>query len=209
VSYHSHADLGGAAEQRAVLPERESDKFHADWEARVMALTVAMGAARVWNIDMTRSARETLPDYAKLSYYEIWLAGLEKLVRSKGLLDRPGPATVPMRASDVAAVLNRGSPTQRHGGHKARFALGNAVRTRAAAVDHHTRLPAYARGKLGTVERTHGMHIFADTNAQGLGEAPQHLYTVSFAAAQLWGSEAPDPGALISIDAWESYLEAV
>jgi nitrile hydratase len=209
MSYQSHADLGGAPEQRAVLPERESDKFHADWEARVMALTVAMGAARVWNIDMTRSARETLPDYATLSYYEIWLAGLEKLVHAKGLLERPGPATVPLRASDVAAVLGRGSPTQRHGGQKARFTVGDPVRTRAAPVDHHTRLPAYARGKRGTVARTHGMHIFADSNAQGLGEAPQHLYTVSFAAAQLWGNEAAEPGALISIDAWESYLEAV
>ena len=40
-------------------------------EPRVFALQLSMGAAGAWNLDMTRSARETLPDYQQRSYYEI------------------------------------------------------------------------------------------------------------------------------------------
>ena len=42
----------------------------------VLALTLAMGASGAWNIDMSRSARETLPAYARLTYYEIWFEAL-------------------------------------------------------------------------------------------------------------------------------------
>ena len=61
-------------------PEPEGELFHAAWEPRALALTLAMGAAGSWNIDMSRSARETLPDYAALSYYQVWLAALDALV---------------------------------------------------------------------------------------------------------------------------------
>ena len=70
----------------------------------------------------------------------------------------------------------------------------------------HTRLPRYARGKVGAVEAVHGAHVFPDSNAHGAGEAPQWLYTVVFDAAELWGATR-DPTAAVSIDAWESYLE--
>ena len=64
----------------------------------------------------------------------------------------------------------------------------------------------YTRGKRGVIERVHGAHIFPDSNAHGLGEAPQWLYTVRFTGAELWGEDA-DPAHTTSIDAWESYLE--
>ena len=80
------------------------------------------------------------------------------------------------------------------------------MRTRATPVAHHTRLPGYAAGRRGTVERVHGMHVFADAHAQGLGEQPQWLYTVAFEGAELWGDEAA-PGLRVSVDAWEPYLE--
>ena len=74
--YLSHADIGGRPTRDPVVPEPEGDPFHAAWEARAMALTLAMGATGQWNIDMSRAARETLPDYAALSYFQIWLAAL-------------------------------------------------------------------------------------------------------------------------------------
>lgn len=43
--------------------------FHAAWEARILAVTLALGATGNWNLDMSRSAREVLPDYLDLSYY--------------------------------------------------------------------------------------------------------------------------------------------
>ena len=81
------------------------------------------------------------------------------------------------------------------------------VRTCAGAVGHHTRLPGYARGKLGRIERVHGAHVFADANARGLGEQPQWLYSVAFDGTELWGAGAA-PGLVVAIDAWEPYLEA-
>jgi nitrile hydratase len=73
-------------------------------------------------------------------------------------------------------------------------------------VPHHTRLPGYAHGKSGTVERVHGVHVFADANAHGQGEQPQWLYGVVFDGAELWGDDCAAPGLQVSIDAWEPYL---
>jgi len=218
MTYRSHADLGGQPGHGRVQPEPEGELFHADWEPRALALTLAMGATGAWNIDMSRAARETLPDYARLSYYGIWTHALERLLLERGLLqpgevDSAKPAAAPapvlprvLQAGDVATALARGSPTSRPGPAPA-FAVGETVRLRRDGVPHHTRLPAYARGKRGTIAASHGAHVFADSHAQGLGEQPCPLYTVAFSGAELWGD---DPGAArltVSIDAWEPYLE--
>ncbi|HSQ71509.1 MAG TPA: nitrile hydratase subunit beta [Rubrivivax sp.] len=219
MSYHSHADLGGRLGCGAVTPEPEGELFHAAWEPRALALTLAMGATGSWNIDMSRAARETLPDYARLSYYEIWIRALERLMLERGLLQPgeveqgvaagPGPALPRvLQAADVAAVLARGSPTARTGPAPA-FVVGDTVRLRSGPVPHHTRLPGYARGRLGTIAAVHGPHVFADTHAHGQGERPCPLYTVSFSGHELWGDEPGASGLTVSIDAWEPYLERV
>ena len=218
MTYTSHADLGGQPGHGAVQPEAEGDLWHAAFEPRALALTLAMGATGAWNIDQSRAARETLPAYAQLSYYRIWLAGLQRLMVERGLvsdaeiatgqvLQPPIPVKRVLRADTVAAVLATGSPTQRPATTAARFKPGDAVRTRAGAPPHHTRLPAYARGKFGVIARVHGCHVFAEPNAQGQGEQPQWLYTVLFEGTALWGADA-QPGLQVSVDAWESTLEA-
>ena len=70
------------------------------------------------------------------------------------------------------------------------FRVGQRVRARNINPAGHTRLPRYARGKAGTVERDHGVFVFPDTNAHFLGEKPQHVYSVRFAARELWGEQA-------------------
>lgn len=218
MSYTSHADLGGRDGFGPVTPEPEGELWHETWEPRALALTLAMGATGSWNIDQSRSARETLPDYAQLSYYRIWLAALQRLMIDRGLVSEaeiaearmqvaPKPLARVLSAANVPAVLARGSATERPDTAPARFAIGARVRTRQGPVDHHTRLPGYAQGRVGTVERVHGTHVFADSNAQGLGEQPQWLYTVAFEGTELWGDEA-SPGLCVSIDAWDDYLEA-
>jgi nitrile hydratase len=219
MSYQSHADLGGRAVDGRIVPEPEGELFHAPWEPQVLALTLAMGATGEWNIDMSRSARETLPDYAGLSYYAIWFKALQKLLVERQLVHedeiaagrmlhppRARPLARVLRADDVPAVLTKGAPTVRPAMQAPRFAEGERVRTRPAGVEHHTRLPAYARAKVGRIERVHGVHVFADAHAQGLGEQPQWLYMVVFDARELWGPDAPE-GQGVSIDAWEPYLE--
>jgi nitrile hydratase beta subunit len=208
VSYVSHADLGGQDVRDRIVMEAEGELFHAPWEPRVMALVVAMGPTGVSNIDMNRAARETLPDYRNLSYYEIWLAALEKLLLQEGVLGRAPPAPLEvMRANRAAATIAKSTPYSRKPPHPACYALGGKVRTVAAIPTHHTRLPAYARGKVGIIERIHGVHVFPDTNASGLGESPQWLYTVAFDAKELWGDQEPQQRATISVDAFEPYLE--
>lgn len=218
MSYTSHADLGGRAGFGVVTPEPEGELFHARWEPRALALTLAMGATGSWNIDASRAARETLPDYARLSYYEIWIGALEKLLAERGLVTadelaaghalRPAaPLTRVLKADQVAPALAKGSPTERAVAAPARFAVGQQVRTEADPAPHHTRLPGYFRGKTGVIERVLGAHVFADAHARGLGEAPHWLYTVVFDATELWGAAA-DPTHRVSFDAWEPYLEA-
>jgi nitrile hydratase beta subunit len=217
VPYTTHADLGGQPDFGPVAQEAEDSVFHAAWESRVLALSLAMGATGCWNLDMFRAARETLPDYLDLSYYEIWLGGLEELLVAKGLVTAeelaagrarhpPKPVSRILTADQVAARLAKGSPTERTPTSPARYRLGQRVVTCATPVDHHTRLPAYLRGRSGIIERILGSHVFADSHAQGLGEDPQWLYTVVFEAGELWGTEAA-PGHRVSFDAWQPYLE--
>lgn len=218
MSYVTHADLGGQPGHGRVVPEAEGQPFHSEWEPMTLALTLAMGATGSWNIDMSRAARETLPDYADLSYYEIWLAGLVKLMLERRQvfedelaagrsLHPPAPVARVLLAANVPAGLAKGTPAQRPDAQPTRFHVGQRVRTRAHAVPHHTRLPGYVRGKCGVVERLHGSHVFADAHAQGLGEHPEPLYTVVFDGAEIWGADAA-PGLRVSVDAWQSYLEA-
>ena len=55
-----------------------------------MALTIAMGAHGLWNVDMSRYARENRDPlgYLEDSYYERWLYGLEVLLERNGLVTR-------------------------------------------------------------------------------------------------------------------------
>jgi nitrile hydratase len=217
MNYQSHADLGGRAMDDRVVPEAEGELFRAPWERQALAITLAMGATGAWNLDMTRRARETLSDYSSLSYYERWINALERLLIEHGLvgedeitagrlLHKARSGTRVLRAVDVPATLAKGAATARPPTVAARFAVGEWVRTRSAAVAHHTRLPGYARGKIGRIDQLRGVHVFADTHAHGLGEQPQWLYTVVFSARELWGNDAP-AGQSVSIDAWEPYIE--
>lgn len=208
MTYRSHADLGGQEVPGPIVQEPEGEYFHAPWEPRVMALVVAMGPTGMSNIDLNRATRETLPNYRELSYYEIWLAALEKLAMQKGVLsDAPPEPVQVLRAKTVMAAIRKGFSASRPATRAARFSSGDRIRTSAVQPDHHTRLPAYARGKVGVIERVHGAHVFPDSNARGLGESPQWLYSVAFDAQELWGENAPSRHSRISVDAFEPYLE--
>jgi nitrile hydratase subunit beta len=116
---------------------------------------------------------------------------------------KAGPALV---ASAVPDMLAKGNPASREVPVEARFAVGQPVRARNVHPTGHTRLPRYARGKVGTIERDHGVFVYPDTNAHSLGEKPQHLYSVRFAARELWGEQASERDA-VYIDMWDDYLE--
>ncbi|MFM0240846.1 nitrile hydratase subunit beta [Paraburkholderia phytofirmans] len=211
-------DLGGMQSFGPINPDNDASPFHADWERRVHATAIAMGATGKWNIDMSRAARESLPpaQYLSSSYYQIWFEGLKKLILSTGLAtadeiesgeSRTQAAPIPrvLMAKDVSAALFRGSPVDRPAGAEAKFAIGDWVRAREMNPSSHTRLPRYCRGKRGHIVAVHGAHVFPDANALGLGEQPQWLYTVRFDGAELWGGDTT--AASVCVDCWEPYLE--
>lgn len=216
-------DMGGRWGDGPVVPEPQGTvPFAEDWHRGALALTLAAGALGAWTIDTSRHARERLApkDYARFSYYEKWIAALADLLVARGLVTEaelaagtaePAPPHPRIfRPAAVAPALARGTPYARPGAAPA-FAAGDRVRTRLPARNlhvsgGHTRLPAYAAGQEGRVVLSHGPHVLPDTNAHGLGECPEPLYTVAFAARDLWG-EAEHPGDEVTLDLWESYLE--
>lgn len=84
-----------------------------------------------------------------------------------------------------------------------RFPPGTRVRTRRSDPPHHTRLPRYARGALGTVLEREGRSPLADDRARGLPAEDETVYTVRFEASELFGEG--DHGVMLAL--FESYLQ--
>jgi nitrile hydratase beta subunit len=212
-------DMGGMHGMGPIQYESNEPVFHEPWEARVFALHRAVRASATWTTDASRHAVELIPapEYLRMSYYEQRLHSLIELMVESGLVTRaevesgkPAPgsakAAPALIASAVPDMLAKGKPASREVPVEARFAVGERVRARNVHPTGHTRLPRYARGKVGTIERDHGVFVYPDTNAHSLGEKPQHLYSVRFAARELWGEQASERDA-VYIDMWDDYLE--
>jgi nitrile hydratase len=211
-------DLGGQMGHGSVAPEANEPLFHAEWEKRALAITLAMGACGAWTIDTSRHARESLPPatYLAASYYEIWIRALENLLTAHGLVDKPelaaGHALSPARpvkrvlkADNVAAMLAAGSPYDRPCASAPLFKPGDRIVARNDHVTTHTRLPRYIRGREGEIIANHGSFVLPDSNAHGGGDSPIWCYGVLFRAEDLWGTGA-EPGSEIMVDCFEPYL---
>ena len=209
-------DMGGMHGFGPIEAEADEPVFHAAWEARLYALQRATGASRLWTIDGTRASLETLPpvEYLRSSYYRRWFLGLERRLLTHGLVGEDeleaGRSLRPGRGLNRKLTVEdakhaRYPDYERPPPGAARFKPGDSVRTVNLNPTTHTRLPRYARGKLGTVEAVRGCHVFPDSAAIGAGDNPQWLYAVVFTARELWGEDA-DPTVKVSIEAFEPYL---
>jgi nitrile hydratase subunit beta len=213
-------DLGGMHGLGPVAPEANEPVFHAEWERRAFALTLAMGAHRRWNLDRSRFTRENRHpvDYLSTGYYELWVKALEQLTTEEGflradeiaagraLIPPPAHARPALKAEEVTPTLARGGPSERPVATAPRFKVGDPVRVKLATSPLHTRAPRYCRGRPGVIHALNGGHVFPDSNAAGHGEQPQHLYTVRFAARDLWGEQAAARDCVYA-DLFEPYLE--
>jgi len=221
---NSAHDLGGMHGFGPINPEPEEEEpvFHAAWEKRVFGLILALVALGKWNIDMGRHARERQHpvDYLRHTYYENWLAGLEKLLVETGLVTAEelatGKVTGPadeatrqrvLKAEHVPTKLARGAPVTMAIDTAPRFKPGEMIRAINRHTLGHTREPRYVRGCLGVIDEYHGAHVFPDCNAKGSREG-RHLYSVRFEASSLWGENATEASA-VYVDLWEDYLEPV
>lgn len=211
-------DMGGL-ECFGPIDTKPDELFHADWEKQVLAISLAMGATGTWNLDQSRSARESLEPsvYLSIGYYRIWLQALESLLLNyelitatelaKGESHEPAkPVRRVLLAPDVSQVLNRGGPTNRDANTCALYKVGDKVRVRNIHAITHTRLPAYIRNHIGVIHCIHDVHVYPDSNALGEGENPQWLYNVRFSARELWG-ERRNERDVVHVDCWEPYLE--
>ena len=213
-------DMGGMHGMGAIPDEENEPVFHEPWEGRIYALTRALRAGGgAWNLDAGRYEIERLPpaDYLRMSYYERWEARLRTQVVKNGLATQPevesgtpapgsAKAQPALTADMVPVMITRRASTRRATGAPPRFQAGWRVRARNIHPPGHTRLPRYVRGKAGIVAADRGVFVFPDTNAHLLGESPQHLYSVRFAARELWGEQA-SPHDFVYLDLWDDYLE--
>ena len=212
-------DMGGMHGMGPIRYEKDEPVFHQIWEGRVWAMTRSMRAHGFWNLDEDRHAIERLPpeQLLRFSYYEKWFAALvDQVVRHElateaeiesghaaAGAERATPAITPARAS---LVLDRTIPSAHDATVKPNFKLRERVRALNINPPGHTRLARYARGKIGTIVRDHGVYILPDNVAHGLGEKRQHVYSVQFRARELWG-ESASRNDFVHLDMWDDYLE--
>jgi nitrile hydratase beta subunit len=212
-------DMGGMHGLGPIAPEPDEPVFHHEWERRVHAMVIASPTRG--NIDAGRFQRELIPgpEYLRMTYYEKWFAALCAMLVKGGAVSAdelatgvadPGAAKATPRLAPqaVAPALSHQGSFERETAVPPIFAPGERVRARNIHPTGHTRLPRYVRGREGVVERRHGAHVFPDSHAHGAGDDPRPLYTVRFAARELWGADASERDS-VSLDLWEPYLERV
>ncbi len=219
-------DVGGMHGFGPIHREETGSVFHAPWEGRVRAMMHALRHRHVFNTDEMRRTIESLPpaQYLTSTYFERWLAALRMLLIEKGVFTAAEIDAVfrqftqktprlqelerrqnPDLADAILEDIRHPRPTA-HRASAPRYHPGDRVVAKTRHVKEHTRLPRYARGKRGVIHRVHGIYTFPDTFAHGRGENPQPVYSVCFAAQELWGDAGP-PNHRVYIDLWESYLD--
>ena len=212
-------DMGGMDGFGPIPIKNKEPVFHATWEARVWAMNTALGAWGEWNIDAGRYTLEQLDPalYLSSSYYQRWLYRTENLLVDHGLVSREEIETPPANRNtknsreplslDDILTRQRNTRSARLNADVApRYHMGDQVRARNIHPKGHTRIPRYVRGRLGVIDRDHGVFIFPDTNAVFAGKRPQHLYSVCFTAREIWGTKAVGTDK-VYVDMWDDYLE--
>lgn len=211
-------DLGGRQGFGPIDVNEPEEAFHHDWEARVLCIIRSFTRPVTWSLDWFRHVRELIEpaDYLTRPYYDQWLQTYEAMLIDSGLATveevstghmlHPVPGlTPPVPPEAVATAKKVFGRFDRETGQAPAFAVGDRVRTREVASAGHTRLPQYARGRPGRIDFYRGNHVLPDTNLDDRGPA-EPLYTVSFAAKDLW-PDAAGRNDRVMIDLWESYLE--
>lgn len=218
-------DVGGMHGLGPVEREENEPVFHSAWEKSVFGILFVLTRNGMLTLDEIRHGRERMPPLHFLAarYYETLLYSLEKGLVDRGVITdevltaraeefkrnpdarRPRIEKPELRELARQLVLRGRLSSQREIEARPRFQPGDRIVTRNMNPKGHTRLPRYARGRHGVIARAYGAFIFPDTNAHGLGENPQHLYSVRFDGRELWGEDT-DPNAVVYLDLWESYL---
>jgi nitrile hydratase beta subunit len=212
-------DLGGKQGFGPIDVNEPETPFHADWEGRMWAIAQCGGGRDGWTIDWWRHCRELIDpvDYLSRAYFDSWAQtyiaahidsgdfSIEEICTAKSDSKKVEPPAARSKSEVLDDIHAQAIRFDREIEQSAIFQPGDKIQTKQLTTDHHTRLPAYARGKPGVIHAHNGAHLLADAGA--LGEhRPEHIYSVVFEAKALW-PEAQDKKDRVFIDLWESYLE--
>ena len=197
-------DLGG---KQGFGPVRHSPKaqvFHEPWEKRVNALYSLAVKLGIFNMDEYRHAIERMEPrhYLSASYYERSLTSLATLCVEKGIMSRE---ELERRAVGLFPLALPSAPGRSNAAQREHFEAGDRVKVRTDLVAGHMRLPAYIRGKVGTVVSESPAYPFPDAHAHGVQAEDEPTYDVRFSAEELWPNAA-DP-AFVHVGVFQSYLE--
>lgn len=210
-------DLGGRQGFGPIDTGAGDADFHHDWERRMWGIARAGVLPPGTTIDWFRHGLERMVpgDYLTYSYFQKWASNYLALNIDAGTLtldEALAGHAAGTAAPATARTVEEALAANRKGDRSfavdipapARFSIGDAVRTPRRVSAPHTRLPGYAAAATGRVIAHHGAHLTPDDGARGI-ERGEHLYTVVFAATELWGAEA-DLRDEVTLDLWESYL---
>ena len=218
-------DLGGRQGHGPVVHPEDEPVFGSEWERRILPMFPAMALAGAFTLDGFRYGMEQIPaaEYLTSRYYEHWMHSMVHHGVNAGIFDadeldrrtqhylahpeeQAPRASKPELTETLKQLIPNGMDPRRESDAEPRFKVGDSVRVKADASTTHTRRAGYVRGHVGEVTAAHGTYVYPDTNAVGLGENPEHLYTVKFTAEELWGPDAGSTNTVVHVDLWEPYL---
>lgn len=222
-------DLAGTDGMGPVENDKGTEPvFRAEWEKAAFSMFAQGARAGLYNIDQFRHCVEKMEpgEYLLSNYYEHWTHALEHFCQEHGLFDaaelrdriefyteNPDAPLPDRKDPEIIEFVNNaiatGFPASRDNHKTPVFTVGDIVRVAGDSPTGHTRRARYIRGKTGTVTAAAGSYIYPDTAGNGLGDCPEHVYTVKFTARELWGEETGDPAASIYFDVWEPYISYV
>ena len=218
-------DLGGTDGLGPVVVPASEPVWHEEWEKAAFALFATSFRAGLFGVDAFRWGIEQMPPsvYLGSGYYEHWLHCAEHYAVKAGVIDEaeldartrhylehpdePLPDRKdPELLQFVDLAVKHGAPARRESDKAPAFAVGDRVVVADDSPHGHTRKARYVRGKTGVIVLAHGTFIYPDSAGNGGEDAPEHVYTVRFTNAELWGAEHAEPNGVVHFDVWEPYI---
>ena len=178
-------DLGGKQGFGPVARSPGEAIYTFEWELRAHAIQSRLLGLRKWNMDEQRNAIERMDPrhYMRAYYFERVLTAAATLMIEKGMVEQ----------EQLDALAGGGFPISRPNvsgrapqAGASKYAIGDLVRLKSQFVRGHTRMPAYLRGKAGTVVGIGRECPYPDAAAHGLDAEMEETYDVRFRSSDLW-----------------------
>ncbi len=205
-------DLGGVQGFGEIPHKVDTDGykpvFHDAWEHLAYTLLfVGADPLRAFSVDELRHAIERMEPrhYLSSPYYDRILIGTATLMVEKGVVTKEELEQLAGGPFPLARPTGEGRATRPA---REPFQVGDRVRVGAQRIAGHIRMPAYCRGKVGTIlHRTTVKWPFPDSIGHAMEAGMESTYHVSFENEELWGAGA-EPGQVV-VDLFEGYLEKI